>query len=97
MLFCTIHSDEKLTLETSVLKYIINSDSKKNSVAYELILSRTQILPFNCDGNVSYNRLAVKGVGTRLSTSKPSLPVRRPETNRGEVCRVIWHHLPISS
>ena len=29
----------------------------------------------------------MKGVGTRLSTSIPSLPVRRLETNRGEVCR----------
>ena len=39
-----------------------------------------------CNGNVSYNRLVVKGVGTRLPTSSPLL-VGRFEANRREVCR----------
>ena len=60
---------------------------RSNSVACGLLKSRIQILTFICEGNVGSNRLAVKGVGRRLSTSIPSLPVRRLETNRGEVCR----------
>ena len=39
-----------------------------------------------CNGNVSYNRLAEKGVGTRLPIGRP-LPVGRLETISGrEVC-----------